>query len=155
MIITLQHQARYLFYHSTNCQQITFLQLCKFNIQGVGQVFLTSLPNIASYVYYSGYLSCTDDVLKSRYSARLRRIIVLLFNKLSKKHFFSKKNWLCIAFARFRTNLSNLRISQDIYYVRMTYNNNLLTIYGHRANLLNNNTGYLSCTENILIQVVD
>ena len=42
-------------------------------------------------------------------------------------------------FARFCTNLGNLRISQDICYVRMTDNNDFLTIYGHRANLLNNN----------------
>ena len=40
-------------------------------------------------------------------------------------------------FARFRTNLGNLRISQDICYVRMTDNNDFLTKYGHRASLLN------------------
>ena len=39
--------------------------------------------------------------------------------------------------ARFRTNLGNLRISQDICHVRMTDNNGFLTIYGHRASLLN------------------
>ena len=44
--------------------------------------------------------------------------------------------------ARFRTNLGNLRISQDICYVRMTDNNGFLTIYGHRASLLNNNGQY-------------
>ena len=37
-------------------------------------------------------------------------------------------------FARFRTNLGNL-----ICYVRMMDNNGFLTIYGHRASLLNNN----------------
>ena len=42
-------------------------------------------------------------------------------------------------FARFRTSLGNLRISQDICYVRMTDNNDFLTIYGHRSSLLNNN----------------
>ena len=47
-------------------------------------------------------------------------------------------------FARFRTNLGNLRISQDICYVRMTDNNVFLTIYGHRASLLNNNSQCLS-----------
>ena len=45
-------------------------------------------------------------------------------------------------FVRFQTNLCvqvcNLRISQDVCYVRMTDNNDFLTIYGHRANLLNN-----------------
>ena len=41
--------------------------------------------------------------------------------------------------ARIRRNLGNLRVSQDICYVRMTDNNDFLTIYGHRANLLNNN----------------
>ena len=46
-------------------------------------------------------------------------------------------------FARFQTNLGNLRISQDICYVRMIADNSdFLTIYGHRANLLNNNKGY-------------
>ena len=33
-------------------------------------------------------------------------------------------------FARFRTNLGNLRISQDICYVWMTDNKDFLTIYG-------------------------
>ena len=42
-------------------------------------------------------------------------------------------------FARFQSNLGNLRISKDICYVRMTDNNDFLTIYEHRANLLNNN----------------
>ena len=46
--------------------------------------------------------------------------------------------------ARFRTNLGNLRISQDICYVRMTDNNGFLTIYGHRASLLNNKFSYFS-----------
>ena len=45
-------------------------------------------------------------------------------------------------FARFQSNLGNLRISQDICHVRMTDNNDFLTIYGHRASLLNNNVGY-------------
>ena len=45
-------------------------------------------------------------------------------------------------FARFRTNLGNLRISQDIRYLRMTDNNDFLTIYGYRASLLNNNMEY-------------
>ena len=44
--------------------------------------------------------------------------------------------------ARFRTNLGNLRISQDICYVRINDNNYFLTTYGHRANLLNNNVKY-------------
>lgn len=39
-------------------------------------------------------------------------------------------------FARFRTNPSNLRISRDIYYVWMTVNTFVLTIYEHRAILL-------------------
>ena len=42
-------------------------------------------------------------------------------------------------FARFQSNRGNLRISQDISYARMTDNNYFLTIYAHRANLLNNN----------------
>ena len=46
-------------------------------------------------------------------------------------------------FARFRTNLGNLRISRGICYVWMTDNNGFLTIYGHRASLLNNNLRYL------------
>ena len=46
-------------------------------------------------------------------------------------------------FARFRTNLGNLCISQDICYVQMT-DNNFLNIYGHCASLLNNNGEYWS-----------
>ena len=42
-------------------------------------------------------------------------------------------------FARFQLDLGNLRISHDICYVRMTDNNDFLTICGHRSNLLNNN----------------
>ncbi len=42
---------------------------------------------------------------------------------------------------RLQTNLRNLRISQDVCYVRMTDNVNILTIYGQRAHLLNNNAG--------------
>ena len=42
-------------------------------------------------------------------------------------------------FARLRINLGNLRISQDICYVRMTDNDGFLTIYGHRASFLNYN----------------
>ena len=38
-------------------------------------------------------------------------------------------------------------ISQDICYVWMTDNNGFLTIYGHRASLLNNNVRY---TENFV-----
>ena len=51
-------------------------------------------------------------------------------------------------FARFRTNLGNLCISQDICYVRMMDNNGFLTIYGHRASLLNNkyNISEKKCT---------
>ncbi len=41
-------------------------------------------------------------------------------------------------FTRFRTNVRNLHISQDICYVQMTDNVNILTIYGQRAHLLNN-----------------
>ena len=46
--------------------------------------------------------------------------------------------------ARFLTNLGNVRISQDICCVRMTDNNGFLTIYGHRASLLNNNVAYFA-----------
>ena len=34
-------------------------------------------------------------------------------------------------FARFQSNPGSLRISQDICYVRMTDNNDFLSIYGH------------------------
>ena len=37
-------------------------------------------------------------------------------------------------FARIRANLGNLRMSQDICYVRMMGNNDFLTIHGHRDN---------------------
>ena len=41
-----------------------------------------------------------------------------------------------------RTKVDELRISRDICYVRMTGIARELTIYGHRANLSNNNSGY-------------
>ena len=47
-------------------------------------------------------------------------------------------------FARFRTNLGNLRISQDICYVWMTDINDSLTKYGHPGCLLSNNKKYLT-----------
>ena len=43
-------------------------------------------------------------------------------------------------FARFRVNVGNLHMSQDVCYTQMTDNNDLMTIYGHRANLLNNSS---------------
>ena len=52
--------------------------------------------------------------------------------------FDGRKTVVVQHFARFCTNLGNLRISQDICYVRMTDINDFLTIYGHRASLLNN-----------------
>ena len=55
------------------------------------------------------------------YSARLSRIIVLLFYKLSMKRFLQReKLWLCSALQEFRTNFDNLLISQDICFVRIT-----------------------------------
>ena len=77
-----------------------------------------------------------------QYSARLSKIIVLLFNKLSTKHILQLEiqcNVDSKCFANFQTNLGNLCISQDICYVRMTDNAHFLIIYGHHANLLNNN----------------
>ena len=44
---------------------------------------------------------------------------------------------------RFARLWTNLGISQDICYVRTSDNNYFLTIYRHRANLLNNNFEYL------------
>ena len=57
--------------------------------------------------------------------------------------FVGRKTVVVQLFARFQTNLGNLRISQDICYVRMTDNNGFLTMYGHRTSLLNNNVKYL------------
>ncbi len=54
-------------------------------------------------------------------------------------HFADKKTVIMQRFTRLRTNLRNLGISQDICYVRLTDNVNLLTIYGQREHLLNNN----------------
>ena len=45
-------------------------------------------------------------------------------------------------FAILWTNCFNLRISQDICYVRITDNKDAQTIYGHHAILLNNNDCY-------------
>ena len=51
-------------------------------------------------------------------------IIVLLFNKLSTKGILHEKNCVCVAVARFRTNLGDLRISiAGCCFVRMTDNN--------------------------------
>ena len=58
---------------------------------------------------------------------------------VNKTLFVVRKTVVVRCFARFRTNLGNLCISQDICYVWMTDNNGFLTIYGHHANLLNNN----------------
>jgi len=55
-------------------------------------------------------------------------------------------------FTRFRTNLRNLRISQDICYVRMTDIVNILTIYGQRAHVLNNNTTYFCAKWRLLFK---
>ena len=57
---------------------------------------------------------------------------------VNEAYFVATKALVVQRFARFQTYLGNLRISQDIFYVRMTDNNGFLTIYGHRANLLNN-----------------
>ncbi len=46
-------------------------------------------------------------------------------------------------FTRFGTNLRNLQILQDICYVRMTDIVNILTIYGQRTHLLDNNYKYI------------
>ena len=45
---------------------------------------------------------------------------------------------LCHGVTRPRTNLGKLRISKGIFYVRMTNDNDFLTIYGHDGNLFNN-----------------
>ncbi len=54
-------------------------------------------------------------------------------------HFADRKAVIMQRFTRRQTNLLNLRISQDICYVWLTDNVNILTIYGQRAHLLNNN----------------
>ena len=54
--------------------------------------------------------------------------------------FEARKTVFVQHFARFRMNLGNLHILQDICYVRMTDNNDFFTIiYGYRTSLLNNN----------------
>ena len=57
---------------------------------------------------------------------------------VNKTLFTARKTVVAQRFTRFLTNVVHLRISQDICYVCMTDNNDFLTIYGHRANLLNN-----------------
>ena len=53
---------------------------------------------------------------------------------------------------RFWTKLADLRIPPDIRYVRMTDIERALTIYGHRANLLNNKKNYVHlCLERLTI----
>ena len=60
--------------------------------------------------------------------------------------FTSRKGVVRQNFVRFRTKLEGLRIPPDICYVRMTDIERTLTIYGPRANLLNNNLIHLNFT---------
>ena len=53
--------------------------------------------------------------------------------------FTSRKSVVKQNIVRFRTKLDGLRIPPDICYVWMTDIERALTIYGHCANLLNNN----------------
>ena len=79
-----------------------------------------------------------------RYSTRLSRIRLFNYSTNCQRNWFSARKTVVVqCFARFQTNLGNLRISQDICYVRMTDNNDFLTIHGHRANLLNNKHVYV------------
>ena len=49
-------------------------------------------------------------------------------------HLSARKTVDIQRFARLRTNPGNLRISQDICFVRMTDNDDLMTVNWHRAN---------------------
>ena len=66
---------------------------------------------------------------------------------INEVYFAARKSAVLRRFVNFRTNLDNLRISQDICHVWMTDIARFLTIYGHRANLLNNNSEYLLCPD--------
>ncbi len=59
-----------------------------------------------------------------------------------RNRFEERKTVIIHRFTRFRTNLRNLRISQDICYVRMTDIVNILTKYGPCAHVLNNKSIY-------------
>ena len=66
-----------------------------------------------------------------------------IIQQIVNENYFTAKNTVVMQrFAILRSNCSNLRISQDICYVRITDNKDVHTIYGHRANLLNNNSEY-------------
>ena len=85
--------------------------------------------------------------------ARLSRIIVLLFNKLqvNKMLFAARKTVLEQRFGRLWANVGNLHITQDICYnVWMMDNNYFLTLHGHWANLLNNNSRKCAVAEGCL-----
>ena len=70
---------------------------------------------------------------------RRRLIIVLLFQKMVNKKYFTAKITVVIeCLARLWTNLYNLHISQDTCYVLKTDNNDFLTINGHRDNWSDN-----------------
>ena len=62
---------------------------------------------------------------------------------VNETYFTARKSVVWQQIVRFQTKLDDLRISQDICYVRMTDIAGALTIYGHRANLLHNNAGYM------------
>ena len=61
---------------------------------------------------------------------------------INKTLFIVRKTVVAQRFARFWTNLGNLRILQDICYVQVMDNNGFLTIYGHRTSLLNKKYQY-------------
>ena len=79
-----------------------------------------------------------------RYSARLSRIFVLIFNKLITKQLVTFLNLSVDTFSlHFFFPRTKLHISPDICYLRMTDIDSIMTIFGQCYNLLNNKLGYL------------
>ena len=120
-----------------NC--IEFLEVncivCSQNVRGMEtRIYLTIiLRNRAEYRLILSRRGRRPSWLKSLMTI-FRFIIKQTVNETD---FVARKIFVVRRFARFRTNLGNLHISQDMCYVRMTNNDDFLTIYGHRANLLN------------------
>ena len=81
----------------------------------------------------------SDDIPQDRAGTKCLSIQQIV----NETDFAVRKTVVVQHFARFNTNLGNLRISQDISYVGKTDSNDLMTIFGNRANLWNNNAHYV------------
>ena len=127
-----------------NCIEVLEVNciVCSQNVRGMEtRIYLTIiLRNRAEYRLILSRRGRRPSWLKSLMTI-FRKIeqdnCFIIKQTVNETDFLARKIFVVRRFARFRTNLGNLRISQDMCYVRMTNNDDFLTIYGHRANLLN------------------